>query len=422
VAQDTNSAQTAWLSAPEPKPQVPEATPAKAQEPLKLAANFTPAAKPDEEETPALVTAAKPAPPPGPAPTVKPQSEPAAPKPAAKPVTPVVEKKPAPQAAAPAPTKAQSPPTPPKQAADIDKKPTPATTPPPPSKPGKIKLGAAAPDRLPAEKLAQSGIEVLNGTGAYNLARKARTMLSGEGFKVVAIGNHRDFGAEKTMIFYRPGTEEVARTLNAKFFPKSRLEAGDNFAEGADIQIVLGKDAVKPAAVARDPAPAAEKIAAGPPEPKPAAPAAASVSPAPVAAQAKAPASAPASSPSPATAKAIPKETRDHPYLTAAELEDMAIEIRNGTPAPDLARKTRVMLSQEGFNVAHIGNHIDFGADKTVIFYRPGAEKMAQNLRAKFFSNSAMEQSAKLPEDVAVKVLLGKDLLQRTEIMAKLDH
>jgi hypothetical protein len=33
-----------------------------------------------------------------------------------------------------------------------------------------------------------------------------------------------------------------------------------------------------------------------------------------------------------------------------------------------------------------------------------------------------MEQSAKLHDDVAVKVLLGKDLLQRTEVMAKLDN
>jgi len=78
------------------------------------------------------------------------------------------------------------------------------------------------------------------------------------------------------------------------------------------------------------------------------------------------------------------------------------------------------MLSQEGFNVVHIGNHIDFGAEKTIIFYRPGAEKIARNLSSRFFSNSAIEQSAKLPGDVAVKVLLGKDLLQRTDVMAKL--
>ncbi|MBI4644300.1 MAG: LytR C-terminal domain-containing protein [Deltaproteobacteria bacterium] len=416
VAQDTKSAKAPWLSPPEPKPQVPAAPPAKAQEPLKLAVNPPPAAQPDKK-TPALIAAAKPAPPPEAAPAVKKQSEPVAPKPAS--AQTAAQKKPAPQAVAAPPTKAQSPPAPPKQAADFDKKPAPASTPPPPSKPGKIKLSApAAPKmRVTAEKQAQSGIEVLNGSGAYKLAHQTRTLLKEEGFKVVSIGNHRDFGAENTVIYYRPGTEEVARTLSAKFFPKSRLETGEKFAKDADIKIILGKDAVTPSAVAEEPAPAAEKIAANHPVPKPA-PASA---PAPAAAQAKAPAPAPMPVSSAATAKAVPQEPRDRPYLTASELETMTIDIRNGTPVPDLARKTRSMLAQEGFNVVHIGNHIDFGAEKTIIFYRPGAEKMARNLRAKFFSNSAMEQSAKLSEDVAVKLLLGKDLLQRTETMAKLN-
>jgi hypothetical protein len=79
------------------------------------------------------------------------------------------------------------------------------------------------------------------------------------------------------------------------------------------------------------------------------------------------------------------------------------------------------MLSEEGFNVARIGNHIDWGAEKTVIYYRPGAEKMARNLSARFFANSPTEQTASLPADVAVKVLLGKDLVQRPEVMAKLN-
>jgi len=103
-------------------------------------------------------------------------------------------------------------------------------------------------------------------------------------------------------------------------------------------------------------------------------------------------------------------------------LETMPIEIRNGSGAKNIAHKARAMLSQEGFYVARIGNHIDFGADRTIIYYRPGAEKMARNLRSEFFPNSQIEQTAKLPEDIAVKVLLGKDMLQRTEVMAKLGN
>jgi hypothetical protein len=421
VAQDATPARVALPSAPAPKPQIPAALPAKAREPVKLAANPSPAVQPDKE-TSSPVTAAKPAPPRGPAPAVKTQSEPAAPKPVVKPVPAVVEKKPAPQAKAAAPTKAQSPPAPPKQAADNDKKPAPATTPPTPSKPGKIKVSAATPPvRLTAEQMEKSSIAIANASGGSNLGRQTWRVLTEEGFKVVSTFNHREFRAEDTVIYYRPGSEGMAKALNAKFFPKSRLEIGDNFARGADIKILLGKDRMDLAAKSEL---KADKIAAGPAsgsQESKAVTAAAAPAPAPAVAQAKAPAPAAASASMSSPAKVAAQETQPKIYLTTAELETMGIDIRNGTPAPDLARKTRAMLSQEGFNVVHIGNHIDFGAEKTIIFYRPGAEKIARNLSVKFFSNSAMEQSAKLPEDVAVKVLLGKDLLQRTETMAKLN-
>jgi hypothetical protein len=159
----------------------------------------------------------------------------------------------------------------------------------------------------------------------------------------------------------------------------------------------------------------ADKIAAGPaPDPKEPKAVTAAAASAAVAPPIKAPAPAAAAD----TAKTAAPDAK---YLTVAELETLAIEIRNGTPAPDLARKTRAMLSEEGFNVARIGNHIDWGAEKTVIYYRPGAEKMARNLSARFFANSPTEQTASLPADVAVKVLLGKDLVQRPEVMAKLN-
>ena len=80
------------------------------------------------------------------------------------------------------------------------------------------------------------------------------------------------------------------------------------------------------------------------------------------------------------------------------------------------------MLSQEGFYVAHIGNHWDFGAEKTVIYYRPDAEKVARNLGNRFFPHCQLEQSARLPKGMAVKVLLGKDLLQRDDVMANLSN
>jgi tetratricopeptide (TPR) repeat protein len=106
--------------------------------------------------------------------------------------------------------------------------------------------------------------------------------------------------------------------------------------------------------------------------------------------------------------------------LTAAELVETAIEVRNGTRTQNLARHTRTALSQKGFNVTLIGNHLDFGAERTTIYYRPGAERVARNLGSTCFPTAGMAESARLRNGVDVKILLGHDLLQRDDLMARL--
>jgi Flp pilus assembly protein TadD len=125
----------------------------------------------------------------------------------------------------------------------------------------------------------------------------------------------------------------------------------------------------------------------------------------------------PAAAPRPAPPVAAP--SRQAP-LTCAELVDTAIEVRNGTWTRNLAHETRSLLGQEGFYVAKIGNHIDFGATQTIIYYRPGAERVAQALGAKFFPNAELESSLKLKRGMDVKILLGADLLKRPQLMARL--
>lgn len=106
--------------------------------------------------------------------------------------------------------------------------------------------------------------------------------------------------------------------------------------------------------------------------------------------------------------------------LSSEELLGTAIEVRNGTPTKNLAHRTRALLSQEGFQVAVIGNHWDFGAEKTKIYYGPGAERVAQALRDQFFPGAELEQSEKLHKHIDVKVLLGHELLLPPQLMARL--
>jgi cytochrome c-type biogenesis protein CcmH/NrfG len=107
-------------------------------------------------------------------------------------------------------------------------------------------------------------------------------------------------------------------------------------------------------------------------------------------------------------------------YLTCAELVGTAIEVRNGTWTRNLAHQTRTRLSQEGFTVAKIGNHIDFGATQTIIYYRPGVERVARALNRDFFPKAKLTQSTKLKKGMDIKILLGADLQKQPQVMARL--
>jgi Flp pilus assembly protein TadD len=95
---------------------------------------------------------------------------------------------------------------------------------------------------LTATDLEDTRIEVKNGNGIQNQAREARSLLALEGFTVVGIGNHIDFGLEDTVIAYRPEAKKVARALVRKFFPSAKLEEGGKTSAGADIRVSLGRD------------------------------------------------------------------------------------------------------------------------------------------------------------------------------------
>ena len=118
--------------------------------------------------------------------------------------------------------------------------------------------------------------------------------------------------------------------------------------------------------------------------------------------------------------KAQPLTSSGTAFLTAAERVNTAIEVRNGTWTNNLAHQTRSLLHQEGFTVAKIGNHMDFGAAKTIIYYRPEAERVARAVGRTLFPGAELEPSLKLNKDMEIKILLGADLLERPQLMARL--
>ena len=282
----------------------------------------------------------------------------------------------------------------------------------------------------PAE-LADAAIEVRNGTRTTNLARQTRSRLSQEGFTVARVGNHVDFGAAKTMIYYQPGAERVARALAGKVFPEAGLAPSGKLTKGMDIKVLLGSDLLKhPQFMARlaDGAPSAAPVSKAPPaagkllaaKTEAERPAAGRQEPR-EESRAKA---GPEPQPLPPKSKAVvaqPLPSAAPTPLTAAELVDTAIEVRNGTWTKDLARQTRSLLSQEGFTVAMIGNHVDFGAAKTIIYYRPGAGKSRPGVGRQGFPGSRTgTEPASLRRGWISRCFLGADLLKHPQLMARM--
>jgi hypothetical protein len=290
----------------------------------------------------------------------------------------------------------------------------------------------APPPILTAQEREQSRLEVRNGTRTKNLAHETRSLLTREGFKVALIGNHIDFGAESTVIYYRPGAEKVAEVLSAGIFPGARIESSSNLRNGVAAKILLGRDWLdQPQTLARlsgkepavsqpaspvtpaiaQPRPQAPKEPAAPAKPEPLKPQIQATSPAPTVTAPLAPKPVPQAPVAAAASKSYP---------TAEELTANAIEIRNGTRTRDLARQTRSILSLEGFNVGMIGNHIDFGAESTVIYYRPEAEKVARALTSKVFPSARLTPDTRINHGMAIKIVLGRDLLDRPRLMSRL--
>jgi hypothetical protein len=95
---------------------------------------------------------------------------------------------------------------------------------------------------ITARELIETTIAILNGNGIQDLARATRSRLSLEGYNVAAINNFRDFGVDRTVIYYRPDSEHVAAILNKQFFPGAELEPASRLTDGIDVQVVLGHD------------------------------------------------------------------------------------------------------------------------------------------------------------------------------------
>ena len=106
---------------------------------------------------------------------------------------------------------------------------------------------AAAPAvPLPAKPAASlPRLEVINGNGETGMAARMRGMLGGMGISVLRLGNQRPYGRQASSIVYRPGHAGAAAALAKALGGMPQLQASneDGIGAGADLRLVLGKDA-----------------------------------------------------------------------------------------------------------------------------------------------------------------------------------
>jgi Flp pilus assembly protein TadD len=129
---------------------------------------------------------------------------------------------------------------------------------------------------------------------------------------------------------------------------------------------------------------------------------------------------APRQTPEAATTPDAAATSKSPTFLTTQELLDTRIDIRNGNGVTGMADLNRTWLGMEGFYVAAIGNHVDFGLDKTVIHYRPGAERVARSLNEAYYPQADLRPDDKLGRRTDVRIILGHDQkTRRPQIAAR---
>jgi thioredoxin-like negative regulator of GroEL len=108
------------------------------------------------------------------------------------------------------------------------------------------------------------------------------------------------------------------------------------------------------------------------------------------------------------------------PVLRVEELLYTKVELLNGNGINNFARRNRSRLYLEGFDTVAIGNYKNFAQAETAIIFRPQAARVAQVLGSKYFRTANLTMTPELEEGVEVRVILGRDVLQKKEVLAKL--
>jgi hypothetical protein len=93
--------------------------------------------------------------------------------------------------------------------------------------------------------------------------------------------------------------------------------------------------------------------------------------------------------------------------------DDFVLEIRNGNGVRRMAWRTSQYLAHQGYTTKRLSNQPGFNIATTRIFYLPGYLAEAQRLLAHLPRNTTLSESTDLRAGTHVRVVLGRDMVQK---------
>ena len=106
---------------------------------------------------------------------------------------------------------------------------------------------------------------------------------------------------------------------------------------------------------------------------------------------------------------------------TVPEPETVKLEVSNGNGVTGLAKRTSSSLQRRGYAVARLTNQLPYAQRITEIQYRQSQENQAKRLNALLSAPAKLVESSRLNPRVGVRLVLGRDMVQRS-LFAETDN
>jgi hypothetical protein len=96
--------------------------------------------------------------------------------------------------------------------------------------------------------------------------------------------------------------------------------------------------------------------------------------------------------------------------VDASDSKGLRIEVSNGSGIAGMAREVSNFLRENGLPQARLTDRQPFGQVQTEIHYRPGSDKLAEQISRMMPKQIPVKEGYNLRKDIQVRILLGRDI------------